>query len=103
MLAACQWLARLQVKTLFIMPGSPWENDYNESFNGKLRDVCLSMEIFATLKEAQILIEQWRSFYNTKRPHGALGYRPLAPLAILPSTNSMTNFREMAKPQPVRL
>ena len=53
--------------------GSPWENGYNESFNGKLRDECLNMEIFYTLKEAQVLIEQWRCFYNTQRPHSALG------------------------------
>ena len=82
--AVRHWLGRLQVKTLFITPGSPWENGYNESFNGKLRDECLNMEIFSTLKEAQVLIEQWRCFYNTQRPHSSLGYRPPAPQAILP-------------------
>ena len=68
---------------LHVEPGSPWENGYNESVNGKLRDECLNMEIFYTLKEAQILIERWRAFYNTQRPHSSLGYRPLAPKAIL--------------------
>lgn len=81
--AVRHWLGRLQVKPAFITPGSPWENGYNESFNGKLRDECLNMEIFTTLKEAQVLIEQWRCFYNTQRPHSSLGYRPPAPQAIL--------------------
>ena len=82
--AVREWLARLQVKTLYITPGSPWENGYNESFNGKLRDECLNTEIFYTLREARVLIEQWRRFYNTERPHSSLGYRPPAPQAILP-------------------
>ncbi len=85
--AVRQWLARLGVKTLSIEPGSPWENGYNESFNGKLRDELLNGEIFYTLKEAQILIERWRVHYNTTRPHSSLGYRPPAPQAILPATN----------------
>jgi len=72
------------VKTLYIEPGSPWENGYNESFNGKLRDELLNREIFYTLKEAQILIERWRQEYNTIRPHSALGYRPPTPEAIRP-------------------
>ena len=59
-------------------PGSPWENGYCESFNGKLRDECLNGEIFYSLKEAQIVIEKWRVEYNTRRPHSALGYRPPA-------------------------
>lgn len=59
--------------------GEPWENGYCESFNGKLRDECLNGEIFYSLKEAQVVIEQWRKFYNTERPHSALGYRPPAP------------------------
>ncbi len=65
-------------------PGSPWENGYCESFNGKLRDECLNGEIFYSLKEAQVLIEQWRVQYNTVRPHSALGYRPPAPGAYSP-------------------
>ncbi len=79
-----EWLGRLSVKTLFIEPGSPWENGYNESFNGKLRDELLNMEIFYTLKEAKVLIERWRQHYNTIRPHSSLGYKPPAPEAILP-------------------
>jgi putative transposase len=67
------------VKTLFIEPGSPWENGYDESFIGKLRDKLLNGEIFYTLKEAQVLIEAWRRHYNTIRPHSSLGYRPPAP------------------------
>ena len=78
------WLARLEVGTLFIEPGSPWENGYVESFNGKLRDELLEREIFYTLREAQILIERWRVEYNTIRPHSSLGYRPPAPEAIRP-------------------
>ena len=69
-------------KTLFIEPGSPWENGYCESFNGKLRDELLNGEIFYSLKEAQVIIEQWRQHYNTHRPHSSLGYRPPAPQAI---------------------
>lgn len=84
--AVRQWLSRLAVQTLYIEPGSPWENGYNESFNGKLRDELLNGEIFYTLKEAQVMIERWRHHYNTIRPHSALGYRPPAPEAILPST-----------------
>ena len=81
-----EWLSRLEVKPLFIEPGSPWENGYIESFNGKMRDELLNGEIFYSLKEAQILIEQWRREYNTVRPHSALGYRPPTPEAILVST-----------------
>ena len=80
-----RWLTRLDVKTLYIEPGSPWENGYNESFNGKLRDELLDVEIFETLAEAKVLIERWRRHYNEIRPHSALGYRPPAPVAILPA------------------
>jgi putative transposase len=78
------WLGRRGTKTLYITPGSPWENGYCESFNGKLRGELLNGELFYTLREAQVLIEQWRVIYNTKRPHSALGYRPPAPETILP-------------------
>ena len=61
------WLGQVGVKTLFIEPGSPWENGYNESFNGKLRDELLDREIFCTLHEAKVLIERWRRHYNTVR------------------------------------
>lgn len=81
-----KWLSRLGVRTLFIEPGSPWENGYIESFNGKLRDELLNREIFTTLTEARILIEAYRKEYNQVRPHSALGYRPPAPEAIMPLT-----------------
>ncbi len=84
------WLTELGVKTLFIEPGSPWENGYIESFNGKLRDELLNREIFTTLIEAKILIEQWRWEYNHVRPHSALRYRPPAPEAILPAVMLVT-------------
>lgn len=84
-IAVREWLPKVGVKTLFIEPGSPWENGYNESFNGKLRDELLNGEIFYTLKEAKVLIEQWRNHYNTVRPHSSLGYRPPAPKATLPA------------------
>ena len=78
-----KWLGKVGTRTLYIEPGSPWENGYCESFNGKLRDEFLNGEIFYSLKEAQILTERWRVEYNTERPHSALGYRPPAPQAIL--------------------
>ena len=71
-------------KTAYIEPGSPWENGYCESFNARMRDELLNGEIFYSLREAQIIIESWRTHYNTKRPHSALGYRPPAPEAIIP-------------------
>lgn len=79
-----EWLAGLGTRPLYIEPGSPWENGYCESFNGKLRDECLNQEIFYSLKEARIVIEQWRRHYNEIRPHSSLGYRPPAPVTIQP-------------------
>jgi transposase InsO family protein len=78
------WLKRVGVQTLFIEPGSPWENGYIESFNGKLRDELLEREMFDTMLEAKVLIERWRKHYNTVRPHSSLGYLPPAPEAIQP-------------------
>ena len=77
------WLGNIGVKTLFIEPGSPWENGFCESFNGKLRDEVLAGEILDNLWEAKYVIENWRKEYNTKRPHSSLGYRPPAPEARL--------------------
>ena len=74
-----RWLTDLEVRTLYIEPGSPWENGYNESFNGKLQDELLKREIFMTLKEARVLVEQWRWEYNHIRPHSSLGYQPPTP------------------------
>ncbi len=96
------WLERVEVKTLFIEPGSPWENGYVESFNGKLRDELLDGEIFDTLMEAKVLIERWRVEYNTIRPHSALGYRPPAPEAIQPWKSNLaalgwTSMAEMTE------
>ena len=81
-----KWLSSVGVKTLFIEPGSPWENGYIESFNGKLRDELLNREVFTTLTEAKVLIEQWKREYNQVRPHSSLGYRPPAPEARMPVT-----------------
>ncbi len=77
-----EWLGRVDVKTLFIEPGSPLENGYVESFNGKFRDELLNGEMFFTLTEAKVLIERWRNEDNTKRPHSPLGYRPPAPETV---------------------
>ena len=82
--AVRDWIAAVGAKTAYIEPGSPWENGYCESFNARFRDELLDGEIFYSLREAQILIEQWRRHYNTKRPHSALGYRPPAPETIVP-------------------
>ena len=79
-----QWLSGLGTRSLYIEPGSPWENGYCESFNGKLRDELLNGEIFYSLREAQVVIENWRIHYNTRRPHSALGYRPPAPITFTP-------------------
>ena len=88
-----EWLHRMDVKTLYIEPGSPWENGYIESFNGKMRDELLNLEIFDTLKEAQVLSEWWRKNYNTIRPHSSLGYRPPAPEAQQPRLSNTARWR----------
>ena len=77
--AVHEWLGRLGVKTLYTEPGPPWEKWYCESFNSMLRDECCQREDFCTQREAQTPIEHRRNFYNTERPHSALGYRPPAP------------------------
>lgn len=87
------WLARLSVKPVFIEPGSPWENGYIESFNGKMRDELLAGEIFYSLKEAQVLIEMWRRHYNHSRPHSALGYRPPVPEAFFPQSPILQSMK----------
>ncbi len=79
--AVRKWLGRLGVKTLFIEAGSPWENGYIESFNGKMRDELLNRELFTTLTEAKVLAAQWRKKYNQVRPHSSKGYKPPAPEA----------------------
>ncbi len=77
------WITGVGARTAYIEPGSPWENGYVESFNGKFRDELLACEIFNTLAEAKVLIEQWRVHYNTARPHSSLGYRPPAPDVVI--------------------
>jgi len=99
--AVREWLVKVGVRTLFIEPGSPWENGYVESFNGKLRDEMLNGEIFYTLREAKVLIERWRQHYNRIRPHSSLGYRPPAPEAIaVPAMTLSLNPRGSAPAPP---
>jgi putative transposase len=86
--AVRKWLSKLGVKTLFIEKGSPWENGYIESFNGKMRNELLDREIFTTLEEARVLLEQWRKHYNQVRPHSAKNYLPPAPEAVLTLSTS---------------
>jgi transposase InsO family protein len=90
-----QWLENVGAKTLYIEPGSPWENGYCESFNGKLRDELLNGEIFYSLREAQVLIGQWRHHYNTVRPHSSLGYRPPAPQTFAPPMSHLDGTSAM--------
>lgn len=78
------WLKKLEVQPIYIQPGSPWENGYCESFNGKMRYEFLNGEIFYSLLEAKVMIEKWRVHYNTKRPHSSLGYKPPAPETFQP-------------------
>jgi len=87
--AVRDWLKAVGVRTLYIEPGSPWENGYVESFNGKLRDELLNVEIFDTLWEAKVLVERWRREYNQRRPHSALAYRPPAPEATLTRSQAL--------------
>ena len=81
--AVREWIAAVGAETAYIEPGSPWENGYCESFNGKLRDELLDGEVFYSLAEAKVIIEAWRQHYNTSRPHSALGYKPPAPEVVL--------------------
>ncbi len=72
--AVQRWLKQRHIQTAYIEPGSPWQNAYGESFNGRLRDECLNMEWFRNLREAQVVIGRWRRQYNTERPHSSLAY-----------------------------
>jgi putative transposase len=96
--AVREWIAAVGAKTAYIEPGSPWENGYCESFNGKLRDELLDGEVFYSLAEAKVVIEGWRQHYNTRRPHSALGYRPPAPEVVPWPTLSTTR---VIAPKPV--
>ena len=90
--AVRDWLKAVGVRTLYIEPGSPWENGYVESFNGKLRDELLNVEVFDTLWEAKVLAERWRREYNQRRPHSALAYRPPAPEARFPRSQAQSSI-----------
>ena len=92
--AVQEWIGAVGAKTAYIMPGSPWENGFIESFNARLRDELLDGEIFYSLAEAKIIIESWRRHYNTVRPHGSLGYKPPAPEVFVPA------LAERSAPQP---
>ena len=96
------WITGVGARTAFIEPGSPWENGYVESFNGKLRDELLGCEVFNSLAEAKVLIEQWRRHYNTVRPHSSLGYRPPAPEVVLTVLPMLPNFPESTGSAPPR-
>jgi len=89
--AVNDWLTENGIEPLFIEPGKPWQNGKGESFNGKLRDECLSREWFSSVKEAQVVIENWRKFYNLERPHSSLGY--LTPLEF---KSKMENNKKLA-------
>ena len=89
--AVNDWLSKNGIKPIFIAPGKPWQNGKGESFNGKLRDECLSREWFSSVKEAQVIIEDWRKFYNEERPHSSLGY--LTPLEF---KSKMENNKSLA-------
>ena len=86
--AVRKWLSNMGSVTLFIEPGSPWENGYVESFNGRMRDELLNGELFDTLLEAKVIVGQWVKEYNEFRPHSALGNRPPAPAAVIPRGTS---------------
>jgi len=102
--AVKDWIAAVGAKTAYIEKGSPWENGYVESFNGKLRDELLNVEVFDSLREARILIESWRRHYNTIRPHSALGYRPPAPeVAVRAPTSWPSAQPRPAPPATLRL
>jgi len=99
-----EWIAAVGAKAAYIEPGSPWENGYCESFNAKLRDELLNGEIFYTLAEAKVVIDSWRSHYNTKRPHSSLGYRPPAPEVAqwpAPPSDAATPAIPAVAPRPV--
>ena len=90
-----KWLADLGIKTAFITPGSPWENGYNERFNGSLRDELLNCELFDSLQEAKVVIKDWKKHYNYVRPHKSLGYKPPVPEAVI-NNHTSTMWRVTA-------
>jgi putative transposase len=99
-LAVQEWIAAVGAKTAYITPGSPWENGFVESFNARLRDELLNGEIFYSLNEAKIVIENWRRHYNTQRPHGSLGYKPPAPEVFVPEFAAQAASQSRPAPPP---
>lgn len=102
--AVRDWIAAVGARTAFIEPGSPWENGYCESFNSKLRDELLNAEVFYSLAEAKTVIESWRQYYNTRRPHSSLGYRPPAPASLvspLPQNQTYQLAISTMAPEPI--
>ena len=103
-----RWLAEQQIKTIYIDPGSPWQNGFVESFHGRFRDECLNQEQLWTLTEARVVIEDFRCHYNERRPHGKLGYhsparfaalqRPLTPASFIDA--GQTNSTQLHTNQP---
>jgi putative transposase len=103
--AVRDWINGVGTKTAFFEPGSPWENGYVESFNGKLCDELRNMEVCNTLADATVLIEGWRGRYNTVRPHSSLRYQPAAPETVLtycipPPTGQNSSGSVQALPMP---
>ena len=96
--AVQKWIRAVGASTAYITPGSPWENGYVESFNARLRDELLNGEIFCSLREVQIIIEQWRRHYNQERPHSSLGYKPPAPEVIVLSPPALPSPLVRAAP-----
>jgi putative transposase len=92
------WIHAIGAKTAYIEPGSPWENGYVESFNARMRDELLNGELFYSLKEAKIVIENWRRHYNGVRPHTSLGYQPPAPETYVPNHTALPSVLVGAAP-----
>ena len=97
--AVQDWIRAVGSKTAYITPGSPWENGFIESFNARLRDELLDGEIFYSLKEVRVVVESWRRHYNTKRPHGSLGYKPPAPEVYVPAFVTRTTPKSKSAQQ----
>lgn len=100
--AVQEWIATVGARTAYITPGSPWENGYVESFNARLRDELLNGEHFCSLKEAKIIVEQWRRHYNQERPHSSLGYQTPAPEVFLPKLAAWPATRSPTAPLPMQ-
>ena len=96
-----RWLAANQIKTIYIDPGSPWQNGFVESFHGRFRDECLNREQLWTLTEARVVVADFRQHYNHSRPHGKLGYQ--SPVRFAAQNPRPTSFVEAGQPHPTQL